>query len=61
MPDDIGLLERQQEAEAAELGQLLHRHGEPLPAPEHSEAFGGFFDRFGAAPPCRAAAIAGSA
>jgi erythromycin esterase-like protein len=47
MPDDIGLLERQQEAEAAELGYLLHRHGELLPAPEHSEAFGGFFDRFG--------------
>ena len=47
MPDDIGLLERQQEAEAAELGQLLHRHSEPLPAPEHKEAFGGFFDRFG--------------
>src|SRR5205823_5196176 len=47
MPDDIGLLERQQEAEAAELGRLLHRHSEPLPAPEHSEAFGGSFDRFG--------------
>src|SRR5437763_3582748 len=47
MPDDIGLLERQQEAEAAELGRLLHRHGEPLPVPEHSEAFGAFLDRFG--------------
>src|SRR5436309_543822 len=47
MPDDIGLLERQQEAEATELGRLLHRHGELLPSPEHSEAFGAFFDRFG--------------
>src|SRR4030088_2249425 len=46
MPDDIGLLERQQEAEAAELGRLLHRQREPWPAPEHSEAFGAFFDRF---------------
>src|SRR5438105_13394437 len=47
MPDDIGLLQRQQEAEAAELGHILHRHGEPLPPPEHAEAFGAFFDRFG--------------
>src|SRR6266566_3845663 len=47
MPDEIGLLERQQEAEATELGRLLHRHGELLPSPEHSEAFGAFFDRFG--------------
>src|SRR5438876_9419305 len=47
MPEDIGLLERQREAKAAELGHLLHRHGELLPAPEHSEAFGAFFDRFG--------------
>jgi len=47
MPEDIGLLERRQEAEAAALGQILQRHGEPLPSPEHSEAFGAFFDRFG--------------
>src|SRR5438477_4046677 len=47
MPDDIGLLERRQETAAAELGQILHRHGEPLPAPEHTDAFGAFFDRFG--------------
>ena len=29
------------------VAELWHRHGELLPAPEHSEAFGGFFDRFG--------------
>src|SRR2546423_355867 len=47
MPENIGLLERRQQAEAAELGRLLHRHGEALPVPERAEEFGAFFDRFG--------------
>ena len=46
MPDDVRLLERQ-ETEAAELGRLLHGHGETLPAPERQDEFGALFDRFG--------------
>src|ERR671927_1602507 len=46
MPDDVRLLERQ-ETEAAELGRLLHRFGERLPAPERQDEFGALFDRFG--------------
>jgi erythromycin esterase-like protein len=46
MPDDLKLLERQ-ETEATELGRLLHRFGERLPAPERQDEFGALFDRFG--------------
>jgi erythromycin esterase-like protein len=46
MPDDVKLLERQ-ETEAAKIAALLRRHGEKLPMPEHAEAFGALFDRFG--------------
>jgi erythromycin esterase-like protein len=47
MPDDVRLLERQQQQDAEALGRLLHRCAEKLPEPERAEAFGGFFDRFG--------------
>ena len=31
-----------------ELLQMLRHHAEPLPSPDEGEAFGSFFDRFGA-------------
>ena len=47
MPNDVNLLTRRQQAEAAELGRLLHHCAEKLPPPERSAAFGACFDRFG--------------
>lgn len=46
MPDDVRLLERQQQ-EAEALARLLHGCAEKLPEPERAEAFGACFDRFG--------------
>src|SRR5215204_4847780 len=47
MPNDIDLLERRQQAEAEELGQLLRGCAERLPPPERSTELGALFDRFG--------------
>jgi erythromycin esterase-like protein len=47
MPDDAGLLQRTQVAEAEQLAALLRGHAERLPQPERSDQFGALFDRFG--------------
>lgn len=47
MSDNLSLVEQRARAEAEEIAALLRRHGEKLPAPEHAEAFGELFDRFG--------------
>src|SRR5829696_558372 len=47
MPNDINLLTRRQQAEAEQLGRLLHGSAERLPPPERSSEFGALFDRFG--------------
>src|SRR5207302_212158 len=47
MSDKSSVLERQQEAEARELGRLLRSHSRDLSAPERNDEFGAPFDRFG--------------
>ena len=47
MPDDTRLLEQRRQAEAEALARVLRGAAENLPPPEHEEAFGAFFDRFG--------------
>src|SRR5438552_8503053 len=47
MSDKSSVLERQQEAEARELGRLLRSHGRDLPEPERKDEFGAPFDCFG--------------
>ena len=46
MPDDVRLLDRQQQ-EAETLARLLHGCAENLPEPERAEAFGAHFDKYG--------------
>jgi len=47
MPDDVGLLQRTQVAEAEALAAILRAHAEKLPPPERSDQFGALFNRFG--------------
>ena len=47
MSDKSSVLERQQEAEARDLGRLLRSHGRDLSAPERNDEFGAPFDCFG--------------
>ena len=47
MSDKSSVLERQQEAEARELGRLLRSHSRDLSAPERNDEFGAPFDCFG--------------